>query len=245
MGSLESCCKSASSFPKNRFFFTPNICFWAQVQEETCYLNGIILQLGFSPSLLKHFFISKGKKWVSASLLCIFGFWVLVFGLVGSPPLTPLKIKDGRKLSFLCMKNTGPLCSARLSGESLHACTLGRSWPLAVYTEPGTSGCAVQMGPWTPAQHPQRRLAQVLRPGGTPLLQVNEIGQTSVLRNKGIMRLEGHWTERSLKLLVQCRVICKKQACYRVVIAPPSFRWCGGASSVYILWVAGKDLQRM
>lgn len=123
MGLLEFCCESASSFPKNRFFFfTPNICFWAQVQEETCYLNGIILQLGSSPSILKHFFISKGEKWAFASLLCIFGFRVLVFGLVGSPPLTPLKIKDGRKLSFLCMKNSDPLCSAKLSGEFVHAC---------------------------------------------------------------------------------------------------------------------------
>lgn len=42
-----------------------------------------------------------------------------------------------------------------------------------------------------------------------------------MLRNKGIMRLEGHWNERSLKLLVQCRVICRKQVCYRVVIPPP------------------------
>lgn len=102
MGSLESCCKLASSFPKNRFL-TPNIvCLWAQVQEETHYLSGIILQLGFSPSFLKHFFISKGEKWASAYLVCSFGFWVLVFGLLGSPPLTPLK-KKKRKLVALSL----------------------------------------------------------------------------------------------------------------------------------------------
>lgn len=54
-------------------------------QEEMCYPNGLILQLGFSPSLLKHFLISK---WASASLFRISGFWVLVFELFGSPSLT-------------------------------------------------------------------------------------------------------------------------------------------------------------
>lgn len=124
IGSLESCCKSASSLPKFQFFYTKYYLPLSSDSRENMLFERYNFTIGIFSFPSQTVFHLRGRE-ISSCFFALY-FWVLSSSIWNTWITFPHTSKKKRKMEgsclFFCMKNSDLLCSARLSGESLHLC---------------------------------------------------------------------------------------------------------------------------